>query len=361
MFKNYLKNLLLMIISVTLCLYFAELMLGFYLVKSVLRYPVPPFSDQIHTTVDYNVRYHYNNISLRGSDYEPHRLYDLALLGDSFLFGQGVDDDTTLQKELEKRGYSVLNISEIATNPIDYFHKLKVMQSMGLKAKNIIIGLCMGNDFQGIGDKRIEKALFYHYRDNFLNYNLRGFLKLERLRYRIRSLIYRFSDKINAMFFSRHQERIVVHDFERAKAFDSDWLKFFTNNNEEMIKAMRGQGQTPIVTGQIKEDEYLKKMQMDDASVEKTVIIIRAIANSAQTSRVYLLLIPDRYYIYGLRSKKYESSVRRLVDDIKGSVNVIDLHDAFSPADHFPHDGHWNVRGHQLAARIISGRIEAHH
>ena len=96
---------------------------------------------------------------------------------------------------------------------------------------------------------------------------------------------------------------------------------------------------------------------MNDASVEKTLMIIRAIADNAQTSRVYLLLIPDPYYVAGFRSKKYESYIRRVVDEVKGSVDVIDLHSKFSPEEHFPHDGHWNVRGHQLAAEIVAQRI----
>ena len=360
MFRHHLKNLLLLITSLMIGLYLVEFLLGLYLIKSILHYPVPPFSEQTHTTVDYAVRYHYNNISLRGNDYELTQLYDLALLGDSFMFGQGVDEDKTLQGVLERRGYRVLNISEIATNPIDYYHKLNVLNSQRMKVKNIVIGLCMGNDFQGIGDKRIEYALTYNYRSNFLDYDLYAFLKLERLRYQIRSTRFRLSEKLGKKISSQYKEEIKVHEFEHPRVFYSDWIQFFTNNNEEMMRTMRGEGQAPIVPGRLSEDEYLKKLQMDDASVENTLRIIQAIANAAQPARVYLLLIPDLYCTSGFKSKKYESYVRRLVDGVNGSIDIIDLHGMFSPDEYYHHDGHWNAKGHQVAADIISQHVLSH-
>jgi len=346
------------IVSLIVSLYLLEFLLGFYFVKSILRYPVPPGARQTHTTVDYSVRYRYNNISLRGEAYDPERLYDLVLLGDSFLFGQGVDEESTLQGVLKKRGVHVLNISEIATNPIDYHHKLKVLSGMGMKTKNIAVGLCMGNDFQDIGDKRINSALSYAYRKNFLDYGPAAFLKLERLRYRIGSLKARLMGKTGKMFDGQYREEIVVHDFERQRVFYEDWLQFFTGNRKEMMSAMRGGGRTFGDSERLTEEAYLRKIQMDDASLENTLRILRAIARAARPAKVYLILIPDPYCIAtGFHSKQYESYARRLVDGLQGSMGIIDLQDALSPADHFPHDGHWNAGGHKTVADIIEKRV----
>lgn len=183
--RKCLNNILLLIISLLLCAYLAEFLLGFYIVKSVPRYPLPPYVIQKHATVDYDVRYKYNNYSLRGADFRPGVMYDAVLLGDSFFFGQGVDEGKTLGDRLRNKGWQVLNVSEIATNHIDYFHKFNVMMAEGLRSRNIIIGLCMGNDFNDTEDLDLRKALTYHYREHFLAYNGFSFLTLERLRYQI--------------------------------------------------------------------------------------------------------------------------------------------------------------------------------
>lgn len=358
MLNHTLKNVGLVIVSLAIGFYFLELLLVLYFVKSVLRFPVPPGARQTHTTVDYSVQYRYNNISLRGGAYDPSRLYDLALLGDSFLFGQGVDEESTFQGVLEKRGYRVLNISEIATNPIDYHHKLKVLSGMGMKTKNIAVGLCMGNDFQGIGDKSIDRALSYAYRKNFLDYDLAAFLKLERLRYRIGSLVARLMEKTGKMFDGQYREEILVHAFERRRVFYQDWLQFFTGNRKEMMSVMRGGGRTFGDSERLTEEAYLRKIQMDDASMENTLRILRAIAGTSRPARVYLFLIPDPYCVAtGFRPEKYELYVRRLVDELQDSMDIVDLHNALPSAAHFPHDGHWNAGGHKTVADIMEKRV----
>ena len=357
-FNHILKSTGVVMTSLIVSLYLLEFLLGFYFVKSVLRFPVPPGARQTHTTVDYSVQYRYNNISLRGGAYDPEQLYDMALLGDSFLFGQGVDEESALQGVLKKRGFHVLNISEIATNPIDYHHKLKVLSGMGMKTKNIAVGLCMGNDFQGIGDKRIDRALSYAYRKNFLDYGPAAFLKLERLRYRIGSLTARLTEKTGKMFDGQKGEEIVVHAFERRRVFYEDWLQFFTGNRQELMNVMRGGERTLVDSERLTEEAYLRKIQLDDASLENTLRILRAIARAARPAKVYLLLIPDPYCIAaGFHSKKYESYVRRLVDELQGTMDIVDLHGALPSAAHFPHDGHWNAEGHKKVADIIEKRV----
>lgn len=350
--KNW-KNILLFLFSGAASLYFLELALGIYLVKSVLHYPLPPFSMQTHTTLEYAVRYNYNNISLRGSDFNPKRQYDWVLLGDSFLFGQGVDEEKTLQGLLEKKGYLVLNLSEMATNPIDYYHKLRVLKSHQLKMKNIVVGFYMGNDFQDIGDKRLEKALAYSYRDNFLDYNLSAFIRLERLRYQMYATNLRFREKLGKKFSDYYKEEVKVHAFEHPRKFYTEWLEFFTQKDENMMRAMRGEDRKPVDLQQISEDEYIRQLQINDASLDNTLKIIRAILQSAGAARVYLLLIPDFYTAVGLKSIKYESYVRRLMEGVLPSVSIIDLHGKMPPDAHFALDRHWNARGHELAAEII--------
>ncbi len=138
---KHLQNVACLLVVLALGLYLSEWLLGFYLVKAVSRYPVPPYAVQRHVTVDYDVIYRYNNYGLRSPDFNPAIVYDVVLLGDSFFFGQGVGEGKTLADGLGRKGLKVFNISEIATNPIDYLHKLSVMQAQGLQGRTVVVGL----------------------------------------------------------------------------------------------------------------------------------------------------------------------------------------------------------------------------
>ena len=353
------KNFILLFFTVIVCIYLAEYLLGFYLIKSIVHIPLPAYAVQKHTTIDYKVSYHYNNYSLRGHDYVPDQLYDIVLLGDSFFFGQGIEEGLTLSDRIQVKGYQVLNASEIATNPIDYCHKLRVLYSHGLKAKNIIVGLCMGNDFQDIGDKQIDGALAYSYRNKFLEYDMLSFLKIERLRYQFRNKWIKLCDHLrkNTDLF---RETIVVHDFEHPRKFYEDWIIFFTNNKSEAIKNMQGYNQPPINTIHLTEDEYLDKIQLTPDSMKNTQKILNRIHEISRPGRVYIVLIPDPHYVFGLKSPKYERFVSATINSLDPSVTVIDLHGRI-PADmHYIHDGHWNEKGHQFVADIICRDVLSH-
>jgi hypothetical protein len=348
------KNIILLFISITICLYVSEYFLGFYITKSILHFPVPPHSEQKHVTVDYQVTYHYNNFSLRGADFDPAQDYDGVFLGDSFFFGQGINEGNTFCSILQRKGYKVLNASEIATNPIDYFHKLRVLQSHRLKTRRVVVELCMGNDFQDIGDKKIDDALSYTYRPEFLRYGSSSFFKLERLRYQIRKKWIQFKDWVESRYSgSPYSETVVVHDFELRKRFYSNWIQFFSNNRMDIMKTMQGFDQKPFTDVHMTEDEYLQKLQISNDSLNNTLKILNTFAEISGPAHVYVLLVPDPHYAFGYRSAKYKEFLHQLSSGLKPSITVIDLHDLTDSTMHYLHDGHWNEKGHQFVADII--------
>ncbi|MEI7637694.1 MAG: SGNH/GDSL hydrolase family protein [Syntrophus sp. (in: bacteria)] len=355
--RKCLNNILLLIISLLLCAYLAEFLLGFYIVKSVPRYPLPPHALQKHTTVDYNVTYRYNNYSLRGADFRPVVLYDAVLLGDSFFFGQGVGEGKTLGYRLWEKGWQVLNVSEIATNHIDYFHKLNVMAAEGLRSRNIIIGLCIGNDFTDIEDLDLRKALTYNYREHFLAYDGRSFLTLERLCYQILRKWQQIADWLTNSISGQRRETVVVHEFEHRRKFDEDWLRYFTSNRPELIKAMAGSREKPLSEERLSETEYLQKIQLAEESLKKTVEILNAIPPRVPTARVYVVLIPGPHYVWGFRSPRYDKYIQRMKGMLAPSVEVIDLHGRTTSEMHYLYDGHWNEQGHSFMADVLSGYL----
>jgi len=355
------QNIILLFVSVTVCLYVSEYFLGFYITKSILHFPVPPYAEQKHVTVDYQVDYHYNNFSLRGPDLDLAQEYDGVFLGDSFFFGQGINEGGTFLDILQQKGYKVLNASEIATNPIDYFHKLRILQSHHLKTKKVVVELCMGNDFQDIGDRKIDDALSYVYRPEFLRYDGFSFLKLERLRYQIRKKWIQFNDWAESRYSGlSYSETVVVHDFELRKKFYSDWIQFFSDNRTDIMKVMQGYDQKPFTDVSMTEDEYLQKLQLNDDSLKNTLKILNTFCKISSPTPVYLVLIPDPYYVYGFQSVKYEEYLHRLTKGLDPSITVIDLHGLTTREMHYPHDGHWNLKGHKFVADIIARRVLVH-
>ena len=355
--RKYGENILLLALFSIMCAYLTEFLLGFYLVKSVPRYSLPLYAIQKHTTVDYDVIYRYNNYSFRGTDFQPTVVYDAVLLGDSFFFGQGVGEGKTLGDRLQENEWQVLNVSEIATNPIDYLHKLNVMKSQGLRSNNVVVGLCMGNDFQDIENKDIRKALTHNYGLNFLTYDFRSFLKMERLRYQLARKKQKFVDWLTGLVSEQRRETIVVHEFEHRRKFDTEWLRFFAGNRPELIEAMAGSIKKPLNAERLSETAYIKKIQLSEEALKKTMAIINAIAACLPDARIYIVLIPSPYYVWGLRSPLYGKYVRDMKGMLAPSVAIIDLHSRMTPEMHFLHDGHWNEQGHLFVAEIISKHL----
>lgn len=354
-YRPYLRRAAAAFVLAVLSAYLLEFLLGFYFHKSVLRYPLPPGSRQFHKTIDYSVTYRYNNLGLRSDDFEAERTYDIVLLGDSFLFGQGVRQEKTVYGLLRKKGLSVLNLSEIATNPIDYLHKWRVMKGEGLKTRVLVVGLFMGNDFQGIGDKRIADALAYDYGQRPLTYDMHAFASLERLRYRIRKKWVDLYDRFMVNHSSGYRERVIAHAFEGRKSFHEDWLRFFTDDNPDMMRAMVGfepPSNTSETAAVIDEDAYMDQSQINPDSVRNTVEILNAIAVSAKPAAVHLLLIPTHHFADGFRSERYAALKARLIQGLDPDVRPIDLA-GMTPDMFFAHDHHWNEKGHVHAVRLV--------
>ncbi len=282
--------------------------------------------------------YTYNNYGVRGDDMDFTRLYDILLLGDSFLSGVGVEADEAIDSHLKKENWRVLNASEAATNPIDYFHKLKLLQQYHLRASHVLVGLFFGNDFQDIAHRNIEPVLEGRFKEMPLEYGVASFMKLEKLRY----LIY-------VVFKKTFTRNLFIHEFERRKRFRTDWCEWFFDHDERLIQEFRRQ-----TYQKMSEAEYLSKSQINAASVAKVSTILNAILrNIPEAGRLHVMLIPDRHYVNGELSTQYDAMKRLLLNRLDSRIDVIDLHGKVSSDMYYPNDGHWNKMGHQFVAAYL--------
>ena len=318
-------------------LYLGELVLSFFVVKSLARNHVPPHAVQRHTTDAYDVTYRYNNLGLRGPDFDPAIEYDVALLGDSFLFGLGVEQVQTMQHHLERAGLKTLNLSEVSSGPTQYLHKLNLAYLLGLRTRCAVVGLYVGNDFEDLQGRGVDTALRYDYSSFETADTAAAFLRLSRVRF------------IASRLLARNE--FVVHEYERAKHFDEDWIRWYTEGDAAFAERMRT-GSFPTLST---EAAFLRQAEMTDESLQKVARIVNHLAEVAARNgtRVVLLIIPDLHFAKGELRQTY----RKLLSDFRVRLSsrlaVLDLHGACVAADYIERDGHWNSSGHAKAARAL--------
>lgn len=345
-----------LIVLSIICVYGVEYALGNYYTKSLLYFPIPPHASQTHTTTDYSVTYTYNNFSLRGEDYIPKQIYDVVLVGDSFLFGQGVELTETLHGYLNQKNMSVLNVSEIATGPELYLHKMKIMAKHGLRANNVIIGLCMSNDFVGTGDKNAINIIENEYPEEPLFYNYKNFIRLERLRYRARDKWADILYNIGRLRSDSYQEILVPHLFEKKRTFYSDWIQYFTANDKKIMEIMKGGNWAPEkypLLSELPEKYYLEEIELNENSMKSVSEILNAITQTINNANYFVLVIPTKHYAKGYRSEKYDTLVKKFSKQLNSRISFIDLSTRMQKEHYFTNDGHWNSSGHKLVSEII--------
>jgi hypothetical protein len=121
---------------------------------------IPNFSGrQWKTTGDYDVRVMINHYGFRDSkDLKTSRKDDIFVVGDSFSFGWGVEEDQRFSNRLEALlGVPVFNIS-IPTDIRGYRKLVAYAQRRGARVGNLIVGLCMENDIADYEDPSYDAA-----------------------------------------------------------------------------------------------------------------------------------------------------------------------------------------------------------
>ena len=323
-------------------LYVGEAAIGLILEKSIALSPVPPHSTQHHTTSDYSVTYRYNNIGLRGPDFDPNVTYDALLIGDSFLFGTGAEENQTITGVLTASGLRVFVAAEPATNPPQYLQKAKMLAVWGLKSRALVVGLFVGNDFQGLAGKDISELLSASLAGAAEPYTWRSFLALQRVRYIIASA--RAKLLKNALF---------PHDFERRMKFYDDWSEFFAQGDPVMAAQMRG-----VSPANVDGDEFLRMAQINDETVAKGAALLEAIADASPAADKIVVLLPAASFYQRQYGGAYETYMQLLRERLSTRYRVVDMHAFGNAGLYLPHDGHLNVAGNRCVATAIGAALK---
>ena len=327
---------------VVVALYVAEAATGLVLEKSIALSPVPPHSTQHHTAPDYAVTYHYNNIGLRSPDFDPNVTYDALLIGDSFMFGSGVEDNQTVTGFLTASGLRVLSAAEPATNPPQYLQKIKVLTAWGLKSRALVVGLFIGNDFQGLAGKDISALLSASFADAAEPYTWRSFLALQRVRYVISSARAKWLE--NALF---------PHEFERRMKFYDDWSEFFAQGDPALVSQMRN-----VSPWNVDGDEFLRLTEINDETIAKGTALLEAIAHTSPAADKIVVLLPIALFYQRQYGGAYEQYMQYLRERLSTRYHVVDMHAFGNAGLYLPHDGHLNVAGNRCVAAAIEAALK---
>jgi len=251
---------------------------------------------------------------------------DIFVVGDSFSFGQGVEQNQRYSDILARiTGASVFNIS-IPNNLDGYYRLLNYSRSKGAGVRNVIVGVSMENDLALYPDEisRCQSTDSSRWKESILNpgsISLRGIKQV-----------------LNANF--------ALYSF---------------------------------VSAQVQQSPSFRKIAMDLGMVSENTmftglgefneVVLKVTANRLEKiSKEYdlvILIIPSRGLWQGARIEEQIRIHNRFIRLLKKKrLNVVDLKPVFEQSGnplgyHFAVEGHWNVAGHKLAADTLAGNLRS--
>ncbi|MFL2780594.1 MAG: hypothetical protein ACJZ9G_00035 [Rhodospirillales bacterium] len=276
---------------------------------------------QIKNTGDYNVQVKISPLGLRES--KPLNIStsnDLFVVGDSFSFGWGVEEENRFSNILDHLlpHSRVFNIS-IPTDFTGYNKLVTYAQKNGAKIDRLIIGVTMENDIQ----------------------------------------------KYDPIGNSVYKEILPVAKIPTLSAFkyllrNNSALYFLITSVVHMNPTLKNIGQT---LGLIVNN--YDAVRMNNYDVQKITASARQLHLFAKKIRTLVLIIPSRGLWVGNRNnRKIASQIHEsFISEIKKlNIDYVDMRQVFESSGkpmtyHFRHDGHWTKEAHNKAGRELERKI----
>ena len=272
---------------------------------------------QIKNSGDYNVAVRINRHGFRDiQDVSQGTERDLYIVGDSFTFGWGVEENLRFSSRLAKlTGRRVFNIS--ASVNIDSYTKLiSYAESLGAGVRDVVIAINMIDDFAEILPPEATPAM------------------------------------PDALFNGRH----FLYRAKLALLTHSAFYFALTTS----LKSSKWLNAVLVELGLV----IALKDRVWGAPPERAVKdSVAALSEISSKYRLTLMLIPSRGLWQGDKIDElaaYHKRVRKSLVD--AGLHVVDLRPALEAAGsplrfHFRNDGHWNPHGHAFAAEHLSKHL----
>ena len=281
-------------------------------------------SRQIKNTGDFDVTIRINRFGFR--DKKSISLAnpgDYVFVGDSFGFGWGVPEEQRMSNHLERQlGQNVYNIA-VTGNLDGYQSLLNYSESLGAKIRKVVVGITMESDIIRYGSAQSPVKLLQS--KTALPQPKSGSIKFLDVK----------------VWLTQHS---ILYFMTTTLIHQTSWLKEL---------AARAGLIAPNLDG-------VPQAGFNAALVESTAQRLSRIARQYELTA---FLIPSRGLWHGDRKEESRKTHAMFLSRSRAlGVDVVDLKPAFekggAPLDyHFLNDGHWNPRGHALAAQVVSAHL----
>jgi len=326
--KIFNVNILLFFVSTFLTLLFSEFLVRTFSPRhNIWDYKVPTIEEGWKSTSvpnttfqhfdsedEYSVEVKINKYGFRDSkDLSHSKEKDIVLLGDSFCFGYGVEEEERFGNILNQMigdSIDVFNVSTPNCHFLTYYENLKYAKKLGLKTKRMIFGVCMENDILNYDEMSLPQPP-------------QGWNHVKYWFHRNSSLYAFIGEKL-------HNSRILEKALHGLGLMNDNSVAVISTIQEQEIKSS-AQHLAKIIEGY---DELV-------------------------------LIIPSRYLWIEEHQAKALTVHKNFIQQLENKgINVLDMKPLIDEASdnplheiYFFNDGHWNLRGNQLVGEALSKSI----
>lgn len=273
-----------------------------------------------------------NSMGLRDHEIGPKQGYRVAILGDSFTWGYGVEASERFSDLLAlKTGVETINFGLSGYGTIQYY--LMLDRVLSLKPDLVIIAFCLQNDFDdSINSYRYGRYKPYAALDNG-KLDIRGLPPHETV---FGPEIYPWYRRYSALLRLTLRAVGVLRDNMYKPPPDNPPVQGITNLIADAIYYYPND---PTVREALKINELLLagiKQKLDAAGVQ-----------------MLLFALPTKMELgNGTAQRLLREQAQAL------SIPYIERPEPIPAEGFFVIDQHWNARGHALAAQLLAGRVE---
>lgn len=356
--KKILPNILLLFASIAVGLLFVEIFLRltpfvefadkknqyvFYSFDPVLGWNNTPNTTGTFAREDFSTSVKINSWGMRDKEISlkgPEGIRRVAVVGDSFTWGHGVEEEERFSdiaaQHLNSLKLEILNFGVSGFGPLEYL--LEMDHVLQFNPKLVVLVFCLENDWQ---DNVLRQRYGYYGPYATLEND-----KLSILGYPIPNC-----KKFGATYFGDSPLHRFLNSYSKIYALCRGFInsRYLTKNQEGLI-------------GFNSLDIYNLASPLREKAIAINQRILEGIRDKLKEKNIplVLLLAPTKCDLKAEAPNLIPTAAKDAILHTAAhlQIPILDPTDALSLADFFPHDSHWNKSGHAKVAPFFEQAVK---